>query len=133
MDRKDFLKTTGLLCGLGGMGMLATTLHSCTKAAQPVNFTLDLSNSANAALNTVGGSVVTNDTVVIRQSSSTFIALSAICTHEGATVNYFNNALVCPRHGARFDTSGAVTMGPANSPLAKYTVTQSGNILTIKS
>lgn len=61
--------------------------------------------------------------IVVRIASATFVTLSAICTHQSCTVNYSTaaNDLECPCHGARFGTDGAVKMGPATSPLAKYT------------
>jgi cytochrome b6-f complex iron-sulfur subunit len=107
--------------------------------ATAVNFTLDLSNSANSSLNNVGGSVYNNDVIVARissaLSSSSFVALSKICTHNGCTVSYFGSSshFVCSCHNGIFDTSGNVVSGPPPSALSKYNVTLSGNILTVAS
>ncbi len=137
MDRKDFLKNCLGLCALSMVPV--GLLDSCTKtstAPTNVNFTLDISSSANAALNTVGGYLVSNGVIVIRYNATTFEAYSAACTHEGQQVVYQpgSSQIYCSRHGATYNpTSGAVTGGPAPSALTKYTVTQSGNILTIKS
>ncbi len=137
MERKDFLKATFAACGLSLLP--AAVLESCTKAstAAPsnVNFTLDLTASANAALNNIGGSLVSNSILIIRSGASTFTALSAICTHEGCSVNYNSSAkdVVCPCHGGVYNITGAVVSGPPPSALATYTVTQNGNIITIKS
>ena len=53
-------------------------------------------------------------------------AYSAICTHQGCTVDYFKagKKLVCPCHGASFDpfNAGKVVSGEAKSPLAKINV-----------
>jgi cytochrome b6-f complex iron-sulfur subunit len=129
MDRKDFLIKT---CAACGVIPALTFLDSCSKT-NPVNFTLDLSNSANAALNTVGGSVIQNGVIVIKTSSG-FEALSLTCTHAGCTVSFISisRGFACPCHGGTFDANGNVTGGPPPSNLTKYTVTQSGNILTIK-
>jgi cytochrome b6-f complex iron-sulfur subunit len=138
MDRKDFLKSCMGLCALSLVP--AGVIESCTKSSSTaptnVNFTLDLSSSANAALNTVGGYMVTNGVIVIKYNATTFEAYSAACTHEGQQVVYQSGSsqIYCPRHGATFNpASGAVTGGLASSSLTKYTVTQSGNILTVKS
>jgi len=137
MERKDFLKATFAMCGMSLIP--AAVLESCTKAttAAPsnVNFTLDLTLAANAALNTVGGSLVSNNILIIRSGASTFTALSAICTHQGCTVGYNSSAkdIVCPCHGGVYNITGAVVSGPPPSSLTSYTVTQSGNIITIKS
>lgn len=135
MERRDFLKSACTVCGI----VLAPgILNSCSKpntAAPAANFTLDLTASVNAALNTVGGSVYSNGVIVFRQNVATYTALSATCTHQGCTVSYYpsTNDLICPCHGGTFDANGNVLSGPPPSPLYKYTVTKSGNILTIKS
>jgi cytochrome b6-f complex iron-sulfur subunit len=90
---------------------------------------LPLKDSANTALRTVEGARVfdidARKLIVVRISSTTFVTLSAVCTHEGCTVRYSTTAddLECPCHGARFGTDGAVKLGPATSPLAKYVTT----------
>ena len=60
MDRRKFLKTSGALCGMGLVGS-ALLVESCkkssnTSAAQgpTVNVTLDLSQSTNSALKSIG-------------------------------------------------------------------------------
>ncbi len=137
MDRKDFIKNCLGLCALSMVPI--GVLDSCTKtstAPTNVNFTLDISSAANTALNTVGGYIVSNGVLVIRYNATTFEAYSGACTHEGQQLVYQSSNLViyCSRHGGTFSpTSGTVVSGPPPSALAKYTVTQSGNILTIKS
>lgn len=135
MERRSFIKASCTLCGLA---LVPGLLNSCSKSStttKNVNFTLDLSSSTNSALQTVGGSVVSNDVIVIRTGTSSFVALSALCTHQGCTVGYNSNSkqLVCPCHGGTFDTNGNVLGGPPPKALQKFTVTQSGNTLTIKS
>ena len=135
MERRSFIIASCTLCGLA---LVPGLLNSCSKSStttKNVNFTLDLSSSTNSALQTVGGSVVSNDVIVIRTGTSSFVALSALCTHQGCTVGYNSSSkeLVCPCHGGTFDTNGNVLGGPPPKALQKFTVTQSGNTLTIKS
>lgn len=58
---------------------------------------------------------------------------SAICTHQGCTVNYnpSGNTLDCPCHGSKFDPAngGAALNGPATAPLVKYKVAISGDAI----
>ena len=138
MERKDFLKTTFALCGLALVP--AAVLDSCSKQSfggpTNVNFTLDLTNATNTALETVGGYMVVNGVLVIRSGTGVFEALSATCTHAGCTVGYNAPAgkVVCPCHGGTFNAStGAVISGPPPSALTKYKTTISGNILTVTS
>ena len=137
MERKDFLKKSIALCGLSMIP--GALIESCTKQTYSgptnVNFTLNLASAANAALNTVGGSLVSNSILIIRTGASTFKAFSAICTHQGCTVAYNKAGLdiMCPCHGGIYDLNGNVVSGPPPSPLTPYTVTRSGNTLTVTS
>jgi nitrite reductase/ring-hydroxylating ferredoxin subunit len=61
----------------------------------------------------------TGNFFVVRDSGGLY-ALTARCTHEGATTVAQTSDFYCPRHGAMFDFNGAVTRGPAVSPLQHY-------------
>jgi len=137
MERKEFLSKTIALCGLGVLPL--SLIESCSKQSYAgpsnVNFTLDLTATANAALNHVGGVVYSNGLIVIRTSSAGFVALSSTCTHAGCQVGYSssNAVIVCPCHGGMYNPStGAVISGPPPSPLTVYSVTRASNTLTIK-
>lgn len=89
---------------------------------------LSKSNSA-ALINYSNGHLL-----VDRTSQSNFNALSAICPHQGCLINGYdsgNNQFVCTCHGSKFDTSGHVVQGPANSNLNKYQTQFSNNQLKI--
>jgi cytochrome b6-f complex iron-sulfur subunit len=138
VERKDFIRKTFALCSLALVP--AGLAESCSKQSYSgptnVNFTLDLSNSANAALNAAGGAVIANGVIVVHTGGGVYEALSATCTHAGCTVGYNAGSamIVCPCHGGTFNVAtGAVIGGPPPSALSKYTVTQTGTILTIKS
>jgi thiosulfate dehydrogenase (quinone) large subunit len=63
--------------------------------------------------------------IVVQPVAGTFLAFDAVCPHAGCAVEYDSGsaAFVCPCHGSRFDgRSGAVTVGPANSGLAKIRI-----------
>lgn len=49
-------------------------------------------------------------------------ALSSVCTHAGCSVRSVGTDLECPCHGSAFDRSGAVTAGPAKTPLQHFEV-----------
>jgi len=127
MDRIKFIKTSVAMCfsGVTGASMFLESCQKSKKSTTPqgpsVNFTLDLTQSSNAALNTSGGSVASHSVVIINSGGS-FIALAETCTHQGCNVYYSksNNLLMCPCHGANFNMNGDVTAGPAPSPLKKY-------------
>jgi cytochrome b6-f complex iron-sulfur subunit len=62
---------------------------------------------------------------VFRDRDKGFAAASAVCTHLGCTVNYFQNdrRFHCPCHGSVFEADGAVSHGPAPKPLEWFEVT----------
>jgi cytochrome b6-f complex iron-sulfur subunit len=133
MERKDFLKLVGI--SVAGI-TLARCVSACSKVGgTAVDFTLDLSQAANAALNTNGGYLYSNGVIVARTLAGAYIAVSSSCTHEGGTVAYdgANSRFRCPLHGATFGNTGSVISGPTSTPLTQYTVTQSGTVLHIKS
>jgi len=68
--------------------------------------------------------------LVARTSASTFSVLTAVCTHEGCTVDLFNGELfVCPCHNSKYTTGGSVANGPAERPLQSFPATFSNGTL----
>jgi len=134
MNREEFLKQLGVAALLTCTG---SAMFGCSSQNDPApanaDFTLDLSTSQYSALNTVGGSVTANGIIIARLSTTEFVALSRACTHEGTGVNYRSSQkdFLCPNHGARFSTTGAVLQGPANSSLKKYNTTLTGTSLRV--
>jgi nitrite reductase/ring-hydroxylating ferredoxin subunit len=139
MTRKDFLKNIGV-----GAAFVLTVpcLHSCDKddegmTPQPgsVDFTLDLDDTANQALTTPGGFVISNRVVVAQTLSGEFIAASQVCSHEATQAVIYDSAneqWFCGTHGARFDqASGDPENGITNNPLRLYNVSRNANILRI--
>ncbi len=130
MDRKEFFSKVGfgaaLLLVPACIGGLTSSCEkeddgSVSPAPTNVDFTLDIT-SGNLA--TPGGYLVHSGIVVARTLAGGFLAVSASCTHQGTNVNYSsaNNNFICPNHGAIFNSTGAVTRGPASSNLTSYTV-----------
>ena len=103
------------------------------------NVCLDLNDPANKALTMPGGAMLVDtsrDTVmVIRMSSTDVIALSAICTHAGCSLNFESSSqlLTCPCHGSVFAEDGQVVKGPARIALTTYAASldTSTNTITI--
>jgi cytochrome b6-f complex iron-sulfur subunit len=137
MDRRRFLSTAGV-AALGTV--CAYCLGGCTPkdnsitGPSNVDFTLDMGTSAYSGLLNAGGWVV-NAGVLVANTGSGYIALSATCTHQGAQLTYqaANKQLYCSQHGSTFSTTGAVTRGPASSSLTQYKVTVNGNSLHVVS
>ncbi len=135
MDRKAFLVTLGKGAAVAGIAYCVGCSSNANDITAPTNvdMTLDLSQSANVSLNTVGGSIVNNGIIIGRTGTSTFVAVSSACTHEGTTIQFQlnNNRFYCNNHGSTFSLDGKVTAGPASRALTKYNTTFSGNSLRI--
>jgi cytochrome b6-f complex iron-sulfur subunit len=108
----------------------ASCLQGCTAqdsgptGPSNVDFTLDLTSASYSGLAAAGGSAVVNG-VIVANTPSGYIAVSAACTHQGTTIQYdrANNRFSCPAHGSLFSTSGAVLRGPAAKALTLYNAT----------
>ena len=140
MNRREVVQK--FLLGGTVLVLAPSVLESCSKsnAMNPgsnpppavSNINLDLSLAENSALSSTGSSKIVQNILIINTGTG-IVALSAICTHQGCTVGYNSGKadIECPCHGSVFSTSGSVLVGPASSPLRSYAVTQDGTVLTI--
>ena len=134
MTRKEFISQVGAGAALLLVPACIMGLESCkkNKNTQPtaVDFTIDVSSGPLA---TNGGSLVQNGIIIARTTSGTFIAVDVTCTHAGTPVNYVasSNSFSCPNHGAKFDSHGNVTLGPATTGLRSYQTTLTGTSLRV--
>jgi cytochrome b6-f complex iron-sulfur subunit len=139
MNRRDLIQR--VLVGGAVLVLAPSVLKSCTKDSstnpggnpKPTKIDLDLSLAENSALNSVGGSLIVQNILVINTGSGNYSALSSICTHQGCTVGYNSGTdnIRCPCHSSIYTTSGSVISGPAPRSLKSYPVSLQGNILTI--
>jgi cytochrome b6-f complex iron-sulfur subunit len=69
---------------------------------------------------------ILGSSLVLGRDANGLYAMSAICTHAGCAVNVVASggqpSLSCPCHGSTFSANGAVTRGPAGTPLQHYQV-----------
>ncbi|NJK94080.1 MAG: Rieske (2Fe-2S) protein [Bacteroidales bacterium] len=93
--------------------------------------TIDLTDPAYSGLTNVGNAITKDNLIIINVSTGNYVALSKQCTHQGCTVGFNGTEIVCPCHGSKFTTAGAVIQGPATTALAKYKTELTGDILTI--
>lgn len=131
VGRREFLKRTGIaLTGLTLAGTLAEILASCSSLTGP-SVTHGTTTISVADLTTNGSfkqdtAVQPDGTpiLVIRQTATSYTALSMLCTHAGCQVNLPSGGTIfCACHSSRFDLHGNVMSGPAPSALTNYGVT----------
>jgi len=93
-------------------------------------------NVSGSALSDVGGAALVESVagvfLVSRTSASAFVAIDAVCTHEGCTVTGADgSSYVCPCHGSRYSRTGQVLAGPAKASLRQYPTTFTEGVLTV--
>jgi Rieske Fe-S protein len=124
IGRRTFLVQSGILaaiaalnaCGsLGGNDFTSPTLPS--NSTINVNNYSSLSSVGGVAMVTLGSAPV----AIVRTGTSSFIALSRICPHQGGIVQLSGNDFVCPVHGATYNLSGQWIGGQRASSLHQYT------------
>ncbi len=98
-----------------------------------INFTVDLASE----IKNPGDSVTKNGVIVVRlgagATAASFTAVQVACTHQGTSINFDTGQsnFLCPNHGSRFSTAGAVLNGPAAANLKSYKVDIAGNTLAV--
>lgn len=138
MTRRDLIQK--VIIGGTTFLVIPPILNSCSKEENdqdPGNnnsnkLTIDLTLPAYAALNNIGGFVVVQG-IIVANTSGGYVALNSTCTHEDCTVGYnsSSNNFPCGCHGSVFATNGSVVNGPATIALKSYSISKSGDILTI--
>lgn len=108
MTRKEFLSTLGIGATFA---LTATCLGGCSKDVlgnnEPVDFYLDLTDSANIELQKNGSYIITNQVVVARTTTGEYVAATIACSHDGhQKITLRDDEWYCTSHGARFDLQG---------------------------
>jgi Rieske Fe-S protein len=97
-------------------------------------FTVNL----NSELRGINEFISKNGIILIRLATgdvpSSFLAVSSVCPHAGATVDYLStkSSFVCLAHGSTFSSDGSLLTGPAAQGLTKLVVQIVGTTLTVK-
>lgn len=142
-SRREMLQTLGatavgaLVLAAGCTSSSGSSLSTATSESCGGGQCIDLTNSSNRELTAAGGAMLVDsasDTImVVRVSDTEVVAVSAICTHAGCSMDYAadQQLIDCPCHGSQFATDGRVLRGPAVRGLRVYSVTLANNMITI--
>lgn len=130
VDRRGFIRISsiaGLTVAAVGLGRLFPKSAAAAVSATPQNI---IENSSLSIGETFNFTSKSGSPAVLFKSKTGVYAYSAVCTHEGCTVQY-NSAsknLQCGCHGAVFDpeSDGNALSGPTNKPLPKIKVAVEG-------
>jgi Rieske Fe-S protein len=148
MERREFCAHACRVLSLAAAG---TLLDACASPTGPdldgtsaipratgnlSSGTITVELSSVPSLATIGGVaiIVTSglSVLVSKQSDTSYVAVNAICTHEGCTVDRFaGQRYVCPCHGSEFTFVGNVVQGPASHALSTFPSRVTSDVLTI--
>lgn len=152
-ERKAMKRTKFLNTMTGGLAAVCVSClaAACAKEENPApsgstpssnpgqssgsnSFTVKLDSELRA----VNDFIAKNGVILIRIASgnavSSFLAVSSVCPHAGATVEYVNtkSSFLCAAHGSTFSSDGSLVSGPATRGLTKLLIEISGTTLTVK-
>jgi cytochrome b6-f complex iron-sulfur subunit len=153
MERKEFIEKVGLS---GAAILIFGCMQSCSKdvtssdtqnqnrppntsggdaSSNKIDFTIDIGTAPYDVLKNIGGYAIYMESKIIiaRASSTEILAVSSVCTHQGATLEYRSNTskFYCPLHGSNFNQNGSVANGPAAQSLKQYSTSLNGNKLRV--
>jgi cytochrome b6-f complex iron-sulfur subunit len=136
LDRRTFLSAATLMA-------VSALLDACG-GSKGVDFFTGPSGGALVvklsdfpALASVGGLARVDNgsgapTALVRTAASSFLGVTMVCTHQGATIDVTGTSFRCPNHGALFSSTGVWQGGQPTTSLATYTATFDGvNTVTI--
>ena len=123
LDRRTFLSRAMMsaavlalaACGAGD----GSTAPFTGSASVNINDYPALAAVGGVALVTLNGSLL----ALVRNTSTSVIALSRVCPHEGGTINTSSGGFTCPRHGARFSLTGQWLGGQQTTNMRSYATT----------
>lgn len=120
LERRAFLSK--LAFSAAALALAACTSNDSLTSPTVVNGSIKVADFS--ALANVGGvatmSLQGSPIAVVRTGTSSFLALSRVCPHQGTTINVSGSGFVCPNHGATFNASGTWTGGERTSSLRSY-------------
>src|SRR5262245_20397875 len=123
LDRRTFLTRAMMsaamlalaACGAGD----GSTAPFTGTASVNINDYPALANVGGVALATLNGSRL----ALVRDSTTSVLALSRVCPHQGGTINTSSGGFTCTRHGARFSLTGQWVGGQETSNMRSYATT----------
>lgn len=101
-------------------------------AIKNVKLKIDLMQSANMALLSVGGYLRSGGIVVAQSAAGVLVAATQTCTHEPKKQVIFNKTeFYCTVHGARFGLTGSPLNTITRTALTVYKVATDGNTVVV--
>jgi cytochrome b6-f complex iron-sulfur subunit len=122
-------------CGANPASPSAAAPSLATVTATVTGGVVSLTVDGASPLAAIGSAALvqasTGNYLVARSAQDAFVAVTAVCTHQGCTITgHQDQTYVCPCHGSQFNTNGGVVSGPAVTALRRFTTQFVGSVLT---
>ena len=123
LDRRTFL--TRAMLGAAVLALAACGVSDGTTAPFSGSASINiadypaLANVGGVALATINGAPL----ALVRDSTTSVLALSRVCPHQGGTINTSSGGFTCTRHGARFSLTGQWVGGQQTTNMRSYSTT----------
>ncbi len=145
MNRRKFIKSTCLTCAssVGAMWLL----QACKSTKHVTNFQYNqnkITIQKSEFVTVKDDKTIQRKFIVIKPEGLPFpIALYKLndndykasllqCSHQGCELSPYETTMVCPCHGAEFNSKGEVTQGPAETSLKTFITTYDNDNIYIQ-
>lgn len=144
MNRRNFISAACFACTGSGMSWL---LQACS----PHRYITDYTVSENKLTVKKSSFTIVKKEKTVQQkyillkpeqvpfpialyklNDNEYKAILLQCTHQGCELTAYETTMVCPCHGAEFNTAGEVKQGPAEVNLKTFTTTHDNENIYIK-
>ncbi|MBI3519248.1 MAG: Rieske 2Fe-2S domain-containing protein [Bacteroidetes bacterium] len=145
MNRRNFIKSTCLTC-VSSVGAI-WLLQACKSTKHVSNFQYNqniITIQKTEFITVKNEKTIQRKFIVIKPDSLPFpIAVYKLndndyktsllqCSHQGCELSPYETTMVCPCHGAEFNTKGEVTQGPAETNLKTFITTYDNDNIYIQ-
>jgi Rieske Fe-S protein len=122
IGRRSFIVQSALFAAAAALAACGASGDMTAPSLPLTGNTIDV--NANPALSSVGGvalvSIGSVPLAVVRTGTTSFVALSRTCPHQGGTIQRSGSGFQCPEHGATFAQNGTWTGGQRTSSMHAY-------------
>ena len=134
LSRRALLTGACAIATLSGLGALPAAASNSVKKLANGRVSVTLKSIPELAK--VGGSVGIGNVkgrpvAITRTGTSSYIAFSLSCPHQGVTVKRDEEGWSCEAHGSEFAANGDLVMGPATTRLPKIPIKVSRGVAVV--
>jgi Rieske Fe-S protein len=134
INRRALLTGACALLALTGLGAFPVSANA--EIRKIGNGRVSVKLKSIPELSKVGGSVGIGNVkgkpvAITRTGTSSYIAFSLSCPHQGVKLSWEENGWVCDAHGSEFEADGDLVLGPATTRLPRVPMKVSKGVATV--